>query len=126
MKRTAAALIASLALGLSGCATVFHGSHERMSVDSDPRGAEVYINDKYSGDTPLRIKLWSGAIYRIEFRKEGYRPKVVNISNHIGVGWIVLDVITGLVPVLIDAVTGSWFSLDQHFVDAALERQQPR
>ena len=127
MKRIAAfSLIASLVLMLSGCATVFKGPNERVSLNSDPRGAEVFVNDEYVGDTPLRLKLETKRGYRIEFRKEGYRPKVVNISNHIGVGWIVLDVLTGLVPVLIDAVTGSWYGLDQTHVNAALVRQQPR
>jgi len=125
MKKIAACtLVASLVLLLSGCATLFKGPNERVSLSSDPKGAEVFVNDEYRGDTPLRLKLESRRSYRIEFRKEGYRPKVVNISNHIGAGWIILDVITGLVPVLIDAVTGSWYGLDQTHVNAYLERQQ--
>jgi hypothetical protein len=125
-KITACLLAAAFITLLPGCATVFKGPNEHVSLNSDPRGAEVYINDAYMGDTPLRIKLEARHGYRIEFRKEGYKPKVVTISNHIGAGWVVLDVITGLVPVLIDAVTGSWYGLDQTHVNAALVRQQPR
>jgi hypothetical protein len=47
-----------------------------------------------------------------------------NITNHVGVGWIVLDVIFGLVPVIVDAATGSWYELDQKIVNALLEKQQ--
>jgi hypothetical protein len=30
-----------------------------------------------------------------------------------GGGWIVLDVLAGLVPVIIDAATGEWSSVDE-------------
>jgi hypothetical protein len=49
-----------------------------------------------------------------------------DISNHVGAGWVVLDVICGVLPVVVDAVTGSWYSLDQTNINAVLERQQPR
>ena len=48
------------------------------------------------------------------------------IQNKIGWGWVVLDVITGVVPVLIDALTGAWYDFDQRYVNAILERQQYR
>jgi len=125
MKKTVAAiLMIGLSLSMTGCATIFKGTTERVSLNSEPHGAEVYVNDAYVGDTPLRLKLETKHAYRIEFRKDGYKSKVVNISNHVGAGWIVLDVIAGLVPVLIDAVTGGWYSLDQNYVNASLERQR--
>ena len=40
-------------------------------ITSDPEGAEVYINDKLKGQTPLRLELPPGA-YLVEARKEGY------------------------------------------------------
>ena len=62
--------------------------------------------------------------YTIEFRKEGYKSKLVNITNHIGAGWIILDVLGGLIPVIIDAATGAWYELDQKNVNTILEKQQ--
>jgi hypothetical protein len=32
--------------------------------------------------------------------------------------------VLGLVPVVIDAATGAWYSLDQKNIDAVLEKQQ--
>lgn len=41
-----------------------------------------------------------------------------------GAGWIVLDVLAGLVPIIVDAATGAWYGLDQDNVNAVLEKQQ--
>ena len=102
----------------------FKGNHSKVGFTSDPRGAKVYVNGAYMGDTPLRLKLESRHDYTIEFVKDGYKTKAFHLTNHIGAGWVVLDVILGLVPVLVDAVTGSWHDLDQKHVNAVLERQR--
>ena len=117
-------LILCLFLLTSSCATVFKGNSNKVNFNSNPQGAQIYVNGNYMGDTPIRIKLESNQNYNIEFKKEGYKTKTFNITNHVGVGWIVLDVILGLVPVIVDAATGSWYELDQKNVNAFLEKQQ--
>lgn len=120
------ALIGALALVviLAGCATLFKGPTEEVSFGSDPEGAKVYVNGQYMGETPMQLKLESNKSYTFEFRKEGYESKTVLVSNRIGAGWLVLDIIAGLIPVIVDAATGDWFYLDQTNVNAALEAQQ--
>ena len=108
----------------SSCATLFHGSTDEVGFSSDPTGAKVYVNGEYMGITPVKIELKSSKVYTIEFRKDGYDNKSVMINNDIGAGWIVLDVLCGLIPVVIDAATGDWNSLDQDHVAAALEKQK--
>jgi hypothetical protein len=123
MKTKIIALIALTVFSMS-CATVFKGNHSRVGFTSEPRGAKVYVDGAYMGDTPIRLKLESRHDYTIEFVQEGYKTKAFHLTNHIGPGWVVLDVILGLVPVLVDAVTGSWYDLDQKHLNAVLERQQ--
>jgi hypothetical protein len=123
MKTKIIALIVIAAFSVS-CATVFKGNHSRVGFSSDPRGAKVYVDGAYMGDTPIRLRLESRHDYTIEFVKDGYKTKVFHLTNHIGPGWVVLDVILGLVPVLVDAVTGSWYDLDQRHLNAVLERQR--
>ena len=108
------------------CATIFKGTSEEVSMRSDPARAMVFINGQQQGETPLTLKLESKKSYDIEFRMAGYKSKTVHISNHIGAGWLVLDILTGLVPIIVDASTGAWYGLDQKNVDAVLEKQQPR
>jgi hypothetical protein len=123
-KATGALILGCLVFSLSGCATIFRGEHRQLSIESEPKAAQVYINGIYYGRTPLRIELRPNQSYTIEFKKEGYETEVRRIKNEIGVGWIVLDVISGFVPVFIDALTGAWYDLDQKYVNAILERQQ--
>lgn len=119
-------LVISLFVLFSSCATVFKGTSSKVDFDSEPQGAKVYANGNYMGDTPIRLKLESKQTYNIEFRMEGYKTKTFNITNHVGAGWIILDVLAGLVPVIIDAATGAWYELDQKNVNAVLEKQQDR
>jgi len=118
-------LLAVVFFFFSGCATLFHGTSEEVHFGSNPVGAEVWISGVKMGETPFALKLEVKKTYVVEFRKEGYKTVAQNITNHVGAGWIILDVICGLVPVIVDAATGAWYSLDQKNVDAALIRQQP-
>jgi hypothetical protein len=113
----------SLLFVLSSCATLFKGTSEEVRFGSEPQKAEVWINGTKMGETPLTLKLESKKTYDIEFKKEGFKPVIRRIINHVGAGWIVLDVLAGLVPVIVDAATGAWYSLDQKNVDAVLEKQ---
>ncbi len=119
-------LLAFLVFTLSGCATLFHGSTDKIDFSSDPAGAKVYVNGQLMGNTPLQLNLQSKHSYTIEFRKEGFENRTVVVNCSVGGGWIVLDILGGLIPVIIDAATGDWNSLDQEHVNAALEAQQAK
>jgi hypothetical protein len=114
--------VAVLCLSLMGCATLFKGTNSDIAMSSDPTGASVYVDGQYVGDTPAKISLKSKGEYLIEFRKDGFKTKSIRVTNHIGAGWIILDVVAGLVPVIIDAVTGAWYSFDQKNINAVLEK----
>jgi hypothetical protein len=124
MKKPIAIVCLVSILFMSGCATLFKGNTERVDMQASPVQADVYINGILMGKTPLQLKLQSKKEYAIEFRAEGYQPRVYNISNKVGAGWVILDVILGLVPVIVDAATGAWYKLDQNNIDAVLIKQQ--
>lgn len=108
------------------CATLFKGGLNEVNFNSDPQRAKVYCNGGFIGETPLAIKLDSNKSYMIEIRKEGYRTHTQNITNHIGAGWIILDILGGLIPVIVDAATGDWYSLDQKNINAVLLMEQTK
>jgi len=112
-------------LYLSSCATIFKGTTEEVNVNSDPQRAQIFIDGKLMGETPITLKMESKKTYLIEFKKEGYKTKTFNLTNHVGAGWIILDVLAGLIPVVVDAATGAWYHLDQKNVNMILEKQQP-
>ena len=110
----------------NGCATIFHGSTDKVDFSSDPSGAKVYVNGQLMGTAPFELKLESKHSYTIEFRKEGYDNRTVILTNSVGGGCIVLDVLFGFLPIIVDAATGNWYSFDQEHVNAALEKQQSK
>lgn len=124
MKQILVILIAFLTLAsISGCATLFGKKTHLLAVSSDPRGAEVYVNGFKMGVTPIELNLKADKSYIIEYRKEGFESVTRVVNTKVGAGWIVLDVIGGLIPVIIDAATGNWNKLDQDSVNAALIKQ---
>ncbi len=114
----------AITLFLFSCATLFKGTSENVDFSSDPSGAKVYVNGNLVGTAPVRLKLESKKTYSIEFKKEEYETQTFTITNSIGAGWIILDVLAGLVPVIVDVATGAWYSLDQTNINAILKTQQ--
>lgn len=121
-KRALVILIASMYV--ASCATLFKGTSQEVHFNSNPQKARVIVNGVDMGETPIALKLETKKSYAIKFTADGYKPKTHRISNHVGAGWIILDVFAGLFGVIIDAATGAWYSLDQSNVDAVLESQQ--
>lgn len=118
------AIVAVVGTMLVGCATLFKGGEQKVAFASSPDQAKVYVDGHYMGTTPVDLKLQVKHSYQIQFKKEGYQTRTVDINNRVGAGWIVLDVLGGLIPVVVDAATGNWYHLDQSHVNAMLEKQQ--
>ncbi|HXE55781.1 MAG TPA: PEGA domain-containing protein [Tepidisphaeraceae bacterium] len=67
MRSSAGILVAGLLLACTGCVERF------LTVQSNPPGALVYMNDIEVGRTPLTKRFtWYGT-YEVEVRKEGYQ-----------------------------------------------------
>jgi hypothetical protein len=117
-------LVLGLIFLFSGCATLFKGTSEEVSFGSNPLGAEIYIDGKLMGKTPAAFQLITKKTYVIEF-KMGDKKKTINLNNSVGAGWIILDVLGGLVPVVVDAITGAWYSFDMKSVSVDLQYPIP-
>jgi hypothetical protein len=111
-------------LSFNGCATLVRGNSQRINMQSTPVRADVFVNGLFMGQTPMQLDLAAKKSYVVEFRADGYQPRVYHISNRVGAGWVILDVLLGLVPVIVDAATGSWYHFDQKNIDAFLVEQQ--
>lgn len=117
-------ILLAITLLVSGCATILKGSSETVSFNSNPAGATVLIDGSPVGKTPTQLSLASKNSYKIEIKKDGYEPSNFILSNKVGAGWVILDVICGVVPVVIDLVTGSFYMLDQSQVNVSLEKKK--
>lgn len=99
-----------LALVLSACATVFKGGTSDVAFDSNPQGAEIIIDGVSYGVTPLSIELESNRNYTVVLRNNGEEREII-LRSEIGTLWLVLDIVTGVIPVIVDAATGNWYEL---------------
>jgi hypothetical protein len=99
---------------VAGCAAVLGSKQKDFDLNSNPPGADVYLNGNRLGTTPINVKLSNQATHTFVFRREGYREATCTLNRGTGAGWVILDVLTGLVPVVIDAATGSWSQTKGH------------
>lgn len=114
--------LASVVL-LSGCATILKSSNEMIYIQSDPPGARAIVNGLEAGATPITYPVNGTKDQIITLTKEGYAPQTMYITSSVGAGWVIADILCGFWPVVIDAATGQWKSLDQKAVYGVLQKQ---
>jgi len=111
-----------LAVSLIGCATIFKQKNRTVDFDSDPQGADVYINGNHMGKTPMPMNLSNLKPVTVTFKKEGFTDKTYIINTETGTGWVILDIFGAFIPVIIDAVTNNWSNLDTSAVKVMLDK----
>jgi hypothetical protein len=92
-----------------GCASVFKGEQSTIRVTSAPTCAPVYVNGVPSGFTPVTLKLPSRNNYVVQLEMPGYQYAAMASYSTLGAGWLVLDILFLILPVIVDAATGAWY-----------------
>jgi hypothetical protein len=96
------------AFALQGCAAVLGSKTAVVPAVSEPPGADVYLNGARIGTTPITVRLLHKKSHTLIFRKAGYQDASCTLVSRTDGGWVILDVLSGLIPILIDAATGDW------------------
>ena len=81
-----------------------------VAMSSNPTGAEVWIDGARRGTTPFSLDLNNHTSHTVVFRLEGHQEVTCQLTTSVGAGWVILDVLGGLIPVIVDAATGKWNS----------------
>jgi hypothetical protein len=113
-------LAAMAAVVVGGCGALFNSGPAHVTFSSSPDGAEVLVNGTPRGTTPMVLQMAKNEDYSVVFRKDGYRDVTNVISRRVSPTYVVLDVLGGLLPVIIDAATGSWYVLSTNAVHGSL------
>lgn len=121
MKKLIPFILLFVLMNYIGCATIFEGSKSDIDLSSEPSGAKVLVNGQNEGKTPIKLTVKKGKEYSIEFIKDGFQGKTIRLTYSIGAGWIILDILSGLIGVIIDAATGNWNGFDIDSYKANLE-----
>ncbi len=108
---------------LAGCGTLFLSSTKDVSIISEPVDATVSVNGIERGTTPITLELDNRTSHVISVSKEGYDTVSCSLTAKVKGVILVLDVLGGLIPVIVDAATGNWKALDKTECTVQLPRQ---
>lgn len=108
-----------LSLSLFGCATIFRGTKETVTVESTPPGSEAHIGNRTPAATPTQFEIERNGSTDVTVTKSGYEDHHGQVKKQMNAGFLVLDIVGCLalcVPVLVDALTGAWYDVDSRYV----------
>jgi hypothetical protein len=110
-----------VALWTSGCAAIFNGTTETVRINTLPPGADVSVNGNYLGQGPIDVQVKRQSSTAVQVTKDGYQPGSVLVEHHAEAGWFLWDITTCIIPVtlcipvIVDAVSGAWFGIDDEY-----------
>ena len=110
-----------LSLSASGCALIFQGTTENISVTSEPSGATVTTSDGVPRVTPFTMTAPREQDLQFHFSKPGYQSTDVLDRSKVEPEFLVPDIIPFMIPWAIDAGSGAGFEHDRTSVTARLD-----
>ena len=69
--------ILGIALALSAC-----GHYQTIGVETDPPGAQVYLDGNPVAKTPATLQVGRDRAHTIYLKREGYKPELVVLDRH--------------------------------------------
>jgi hypothetical protein len=102
-----AAVAASMALALGGCATVMNGTKVDYSSETNPSGALVKFTDGSSCTTPCELEFKRKNDQRADITLAGYKPAYVLIQSKLGGSAFGNILLGGGIGAVVDGTNGS-------------------
>lgn len=119
--RYALACLITVTITSFGCGAITQGTRQDIPVQSSPNAVSIEVGGQ-SYTTPTTLNLERKNEYILKFSKEGYESAQIHITKHLSGGYLVFDILLGLVGVIIDAATGGWYNLKPESVMVSLSK----
>ena len=116
-------LVVLCAFSLTSCGALFKGSTQTVSVKTFQQGATIEVGGQ-TYVTPALIELPRNQNYVVTISKEGYETQQVRINRSVSGGIVILDILGGVLPVIIDAAMGTWYNLSPEEINVNLVSKQ--
>jgi hypothetical protein len=117
--------LAAAVLALAGCATIIAGGPDHVPVNTNPPGAYVYINGQVVGQTPTVVSLdRHDSSAQIQIYLPGFQPVVLVRDKSLN-AWTLLNLLVGILPVVVDLVTGDIQAYDDEPIALGLTPAAP-
>src|SRR5256884_8835590 len=68
---------------ITSCATITRGSHDKLTVLSEPSGANVVLSSGEKGVTPTKFVKSRRDNFTVTVSKAGYVPQTVNVESKV-------------------------------------------
>ena len=110
---------------VSGCATIFKGSSQKIVINSTPAEANISIKNNggvevFTGKTPSTVKLSKKHEYVVTIQLKGYKESVIQVTQTLE-GWFLGNILCGgVVGIIIDAVDGAMWDLEPENIQVSL------
>jgi PEGA domain len=104
-------IAAAAATLLSGCATVTHGTTQKIPVTSVPTEAEILVNGKPMGTTPMTVILRRKEDHVMTIQKAGHLPQTIAIVKSEGGAVWGNVIVGGMIGWGVDAASGAQYHL---------------
>lgn len=114
------AALVVMGLCFTGCSTLINGTRQEVNIDSQPKGATVFINNQSFGQTPTAAELQRDGNYTILLEMPGFEPYEIELGKK----WSTMFFVN--IPVLgwaIDAVSGAMYQLTPGQVMAVFQSE---
>jgi hypothetical protein len=123
-KKNKIAKISILLMGavflFSSCATLFTGTKDRISFNSNPSGATIYIDGVEQCETPCTLNVTRSINDTdLEFKLDGYETRLITLSKEFNVVSIIN--LGNLLGWGIDAISGAVMKYDRKTYDIKLD-----
>lgn len=111
--------IASLLM--TGCATVFTGTKDRITFNSNPSGATIYKDGVEQCKTPctVRVKRSLGDT-EVEYKLDGYETRLITLDKEFNIVSVIN--LGNLLGWGIDAISGAIMKYDKKTYDITLSK----
>lgn len=113
MKNISNLFLYLILLSLTSCATVITTTKQCITVNTEPKGAKVYIDGKEIGVSPLFVQLYRNKNYIVKIELDNYKTQELILNKETN-RWTYLNFIVGpygFPGFGIDYLTGACYKL---------------
>ena len=100
-------ILVIICLLFSSCATIINGPDQKVTIVSDPSGADIEINGVEAGKTPATFRILRAKDHEITLSKEGYHVHTVKLERELSPIVALYILPGGLASAAIDTAQGT-------------------
>jgi uncharacterized protein YceK len=115
-------IVGVAAIATVGCASIMHGTTQKVGISSSPTGASVTVDNKALGTTPLFADLKRGEEHVVSIEIPGYEKTQLTLTKSVS-GWVWGNIVFGgLIGLAVDAISGGLYNLSPEQLNAAMHK----